>query len=244
MEGTEVAEKLNIAGLRGLVALGRFDKFRAAIVDDLPGLDTDARRDLSAHALQRAVETADDEQFLKAELGLSRLAPPSAISPSGRLLLAHRLVEMGLAHRAEKYIPDALDSIDALSVAVDVMIDMDQPGRAVALISESTVPERDRLLGMALSAAGQARDATYAFAAVGEETKAVETALQNADWDWIEEHGEAPFAEAAAVLRVPLLRPDAELEAPNGTLIEGSRARRSQIELLLEATSATQALTN
>ncbi|MDJ0637850.1 MAG: hypothetical protein QNJ20_03375 [Paracoccaceae bacterium] len=244
LEGTEVAEKLNIAGLRGLVALGRFDDFRVAIVDDLPGLTFDTRRDLSAHALQTAVETADDAQFLKAEIGLSRLAPPDAITPAKRLRLADRLVGMGLPNRAAKYVSKEPASLEALTVAVNVLIGLDQAERAVALIKDSTVAGRGQLLGLALDAAGLEQDATRAFAAAGDDTRAVGSALQIADWDWIEENGDAPIAEAAETLRAPLAPDVTSSETPNGILIEASRTRRSQIEVLLNATSVSPAFTN
>lgn len=235
LEGTEIAEKLNIATLRGLVALGRFEDVRVAILDDTPGLTSKVRTELAALGLSAAMDAAADQDFLLTELVLSRLAGPANLEPETRVSLARRLMDIGLADRALVYALDMPQTPDEYAVAVRGLIASGQPERAVELASHGSFNGAKHLLATAFAAAGQDGEAIEAFASAGSTENALDAALRAGDWARVSELGPEPIAEASRILTEPS-RETSSVESPNGTLVQVTRGRRTQIEALLDLT--------
>ena len=122
LEGTEIAERLNLAGMRGKIALGRFDEFRAALVDDAPGLTDDSRRELASLALRTLLVAGSDETFVTTEIGLSKIVAPASLPRPVRHGLAKRLHELGLSQRATAYLDATPETKEDLELAVRVRL--------------------------------------------------------------------------------------------------------------------------
>ncbi len=248
LEGTKIAEDLNIAGLRGLVALGRFQEFRAAVVDDSPGLSPDVRRNLALFALRSALETGSDRDFVLSEVGLSKLVEPGLHDREQRLAIATRLLEIGLATRALSYVSASPETLKELEVKVRGLIADNRNVMAIEIVRNSPLSGAERLLASALVAGGEDANAIRAFEAVGEMEEASGAALRTGNWSWLSENGTEPISTATRALASP--EPVAEpisSETPNGALILAARERRAQVRSFLELTKpdrSTTAFTN
>lgn len=235
LEGTEIAEDLNIAALRGLVALGRFGEFRKAVVEDAPGLTPEVRLELARHGLAAALVEGSDQDFLLTELVLSRIVGPASLDADTRVSMATRLMDIGLADRALVYAQQVPETPDEYAVAVRVLIATGQSEMAVELASHGDFDGAKHLLATAFAAAGEDVEAIEAFASAGVMESAVETALRTGNWARVSELGPEPIAEASRILSEPS-QANATVENPNGTLVQLTRKRRAQIDALLGRT--------
>ncbi len=240
--GTEVSPRLHIAALRGHIALGQFDRFREALDFDMPGIDTTIRQALAAEALAAAVDIAGPVEFLKAEIGLSPLAPEQLIARETGFNLAKRLAGMGLARRALAYLPDEPHSLDEAIVTAAVLTSTGDTARAVDLLTARTETEAFANLGTVLSSIGRDAEAVSVLAAGGQMDAAIEAAMRVGNWEWIASR-DGTVSDAAGALLSPSLEP-AEASASNANLIRESEALRSHAAILLGETNPDQAFTN
>ncbi len=231
-EGTEVAAELNLAGLRGLIALGYFNAFRTAVAEPTPGLNADSRRELAALVLAKAVADGSDEDFLKTEIGMTRLAGPTDLERGLRYDIAQRLLSMGLPSRALAYISNDSQDPENVTVAANVYLALGQPETALSLLNETA--EQSGLRGDAHLTAGDLASALPAYSKADRTSDALVSALRLGDWNWIATNGNDELASAVRVLNDPVPVP-AEPES-NGALIETSRELRAQARSLLQRT--------
>ncbi|MEM6386077.1 MAG: hypothetical protein AAF718_07555 [Pseudomonadota bacterium] len=237
LEGTDIAAELNIAGLQGLIALGRYDEFRLKIVEPSPGLSVESRRVISTLAMKSAALSANSSDFLKTEIGLSRLVPPDALDRETRLLISRRLTNLGLASRATIYLPANPTSSDEYTLTAQVLKELGNPEGAITLLESRPTLDGADVLGDALMTAGDARAAIAAYENANDVDSATSIAMQIGDWSWLARNGLDEISSIARALVDPKNPDEQNTTSPNGRLILSSQARRSEIENLLELTS-------
>ena len=234
VEGTDIAAELNLAGLRGRIALEMYDSFRAKLVEDTPGLDRESRSLLARMALEKAVGTSSDTEFVKAEIGLSRLIEPKELETNLRLALAERLRKVGIPKRSKLYLLEMPSEPREVEVAARVELAIGNAGDAIALLEAFDGDGLAALLGQAHVAAGNSEAAILTFDSAQQDDDALTTAFRFANWEWISENEIDQVSDA-----VRSLRSTEEIttsENPNGLLISKSRDLRSQVEYLLGST--------
>ncbi len=236
LEGTEIAERLNVAGMRGRIALGRFDDFRAALVEDAPGLTYESRRELASLALRALLDAGSDETFVTTEIGLSKIVAPANLPRPVRHGLAKRLHELGLSQRATAYLDATPETKEDLELAVRVRLAIGDVDAALALVDATSFDGVAGLRATSHVAAGNDSDAVMDFAAAGDQAGAALAAMRIAEWSWLAENGSAPVASATRQLITPIADAVTETETPNGALIEASRDRRESARALLDLT--------
>ena len=239
-EGAEIAAKLNIAGLRGRIALGQFDLLRLALAENTPGLDKKSRSELATSALVAATRSAEAPVFLRAEIGLSKLLTVSAMQRTDRFFVAQRLLEIGLAERAKRYLANMPESIDELETVANVLIETGQAEDAVSLLSNYEEPAASTKLGETLSILGQNQDATNAYERGGSLDKAAYSAMRSGNWEWLAARDiEGRIGALSEIARLLLDRSDPPEEPGNGDLILSSQEIRRQAAALLSETRVT-----
>ena len=240
-EGTGVAAPLNLAGLRGRIALNQFDKVRQALAEDTPGLDKKTRSDLSIATLAQAFNTADNAAFLRAELGMSRFFKVGDMPRHDRFNMARRLTDIGLANRAERYLPPNPSLVDEIAVAAEVLVQTGQSSRAIELLSDRDEAETIRALGQVLSERGQDETAILAFEESGALDEAARAAMRAGNWDWIAKREVAgksgALSETARALLAQPSAPTDPNDPGNGQLVNSSRELRRRAAELLSETS-------
>ena len=240
-EGTDVAAAVNLAGLRGRIALGQFDKLRKALGEETPGLTDGTRNDLSISALVAAAKKADDLTFLKSELGFSKLQNIGDIPREGRLEIAERLSNLGLAARAEAYLPSTPTGNDEVGTVAKVLANLGREDQAIQLLSIVEDGESTRQLGETLAQAGMDSAAIEAFQDGGFVDEAIRAAIRAGDWDWIssnaDQDSDVGLSAATRALTAPAVQPSSFNEPINGALIATSRDRRRGARTLLEQTN-------
>lgn len=254
-EGTEVAEALNLAGLRGRIALGQFDELRHALAEDTPGLNAQTRNALSGSAIVQAARRADDAVFLRSEVGLLKLLNVDDMTNAERFEVARRLVSIGLPARAQTYLRDDPGSTDDLRTFVGVLAATGQGDAAIAFLSARVDREATRQLGHVLSRNGKNDQAVRAFEESGSLDEAAQSAIRAGDWAWIAAQNipgsTGALSDAARTLTT---HNDTQDEIANGTdepmngrLITASQNLRRHAQNLLSETdlsSIDSAFTN
>lgn len=236
IEGTDAAVDLNLASLRGLIALKRFDAFRKKIVEETPGLTKETREELAMLAVVAALETASDLEFIKTELGLSKLAPPEIFDRKDRFEIAQRLQEVGLNERAEAYLPQLPEGIFETEIIARALVADGRVNDALILLSKSTDPSTQILLGDILTSNGQNAEAIPVLEQSGRSEEALAAAIRTGDWQWVQENESTELSDAARILSTSTESVKVEDRPKNGELILSSRELRAQARKLLEAT--------
>ncbi|MCV6591668.1 MAG: hypothetical protein OIF48_01855 [Silicimonas sp.] len=243
-EGNEIASTLNLAGLRGRIALGQFDALRHALAEDTPGLNADTRGALARMAIVAAAHHADDGAFLRSEVGLSKLYAVDQITEAGRFDVAARLLSIGLASRARAYVLEEPGSNEALETLIRVYAATGDPQKAILLLTGREDAAAARQLGIVLSQIGQNGPATRAFERSGAVEDAAQSALRAGDWTWLAardiEGQTGALSDAARSLAFSSVEKDAakeDEETPaNGRLILATQDRRRHVQTLLTET--------
>ena len=242
-EGTTVAADLNLAGLRGRIALGQFDELRAALSSDSPGLDSNSRNELSANALVAAAHTADDVTFLKSELGLSKLMNVETMTRTGRFAVATRLSDLGLPKRAQAYLPTDPETPSERTVAAKILHETGNTMQAISLLSGNEELDVAESLGSLYAADGQENLAIQTYVGGGHLDRATQAAIRAGDWNWIATNDVAGssggLASATRSLMTPMENQGVMSQIGNGDLVRASQARRSEINTLLSETEFT-----
>ena len=242
-EGTEVAAPLNLAGLRGRIALGQFDEVRAALADDTPGLNDGTRNVLAISALAHAANDADDAMFLRSELGLSPRVTIDDMTRRQRFDVAARLLDLGLPRRAAPYVATLPATLDEAETLAEVYLQTGQPDRAIDVLSNVVEGQTPRKLGEILSATGEVETAILAFERSGAMDAAVQAAIRAGNWAWIAENGSDDgngiLSETARAFLAPPAVPVNPNDPGNGLLVKSSRALRKHAAELLGATQLT-----
>ncbi len=236
LEGTEIAERLNVAGLRGKIALGYFDEFRGALVEDSPGLTQGSRGELASLALRKVLESGSDTDFVKAEIGLAKIVPPENLDRDVRQALAERFLDLGLSQRGIAYIEEAPQSAAELETAVRVLLAAGRIENALSKLEESSFSGTANLRAHSFVAAGDDSSAVAAFLEAGDKESAASAAMRLAEWSWIAENTDSPVGAASRDLSAPIDELVPQIEGSNGVLIEKTRERRERIRSLLELT--------
>ncbi len=234
VEGTDVANELNLAGLRGRINLEMFDSLRIALAEESPGLNVNTRQDLAKMALLKAVGIVSNAEFVKAEIGLSRLIGPDMLGSDLRLGLAERLMDVGLPRRAIQYLPHRPTARNEIETTVRVLLANGDPAAAVDLLEEFGGSGFGVLLGQAYFAVGKPEAAISAFLGGQQSAAALTTAIRSADWDWISRNNIDQISNAVRFLLES--EPESNSDTPNGTLIANSRGIREQVNNLLTKT--------
>ena len=243
-EGTDVAAKLNLAGLRGKISLHRFDDVRLALNEEGPGLTELTRAELGAKALAAATEFASDEEFLRSAIGLTKFFENSALSSSDRFALAQRLNNLGLSQQAALYLPDQPATIAERRTSSDVLSDIGDVSSAIAIIEEQPEDLLPELAGLQAQD-GDVDQALESFSASGQVNAATFLAIQSGNWDWVTQNGIETAADATQALLSPL--PSDADTLVNGALIKQAQTRRTQAERLLNSLNSdefSEAFTN
>lgn len=240
LEGTDIATDLNLAGLRGLIALGRYNEFRAALIEDTPGLNSRTRKSLAIRALAEAAKNADSLQFVKAEIGLANVTSASDFSSDERLAIAQRLLDLGFPDRSLRYFSNDPESLVELEARSEALITGGKADEAIRFLESSALPGTQNVLGRAFVASGLYDEALSTFEMSGEVPEAISAALRIGNWSWIAEIDSPELSEPVATLIEPISASSINDEAPNGQLIDASRTRRRHVESILNATSLAE----
>lgn len=244
-QGTDTAAELNLAGMRGRIALGDFDTLREALDERSPGLTEDSRLSLATLAIAGAAEQADDAMFLRSELGFSKIADTTRIPREQRVMVADRLLSLGLDERALPYISASPTTDEERRVAASVYAGLQRHDEAIAALSGTEGNDLLADLGSVLLKSGRPAEAVEVFARAAQIEAASDAALRDGDWDWIRENAEEPLAKASEALR-----DDAEVATDrqsNAALLVRAETRREQARFLLDRTRLDenpQAFTN
>ena len=234
--GTRTAEQLSIQAMRGHIPLGRFDNLRRALWQEQPGLTEDIRRDIAAEALAASVQDADATTFLRTELGLSDFASPDMLGYSKRYEMVERFLDLGLARRAAKYLPEEAESAVELGLMAATIAALDRQGEALALIQTDPDQELAALRAGILGGLGRHTAAASLLNDIGEARAAELQALRSGDWSWIAERG--PTELAASVRQVTSPVETAEDAQRNSALIDSISTRRAAYLDLLGRTQS------
>lgn len=235
IEGTDVAVDLNIAGLRGKIALGMFEEFRKELADDGPGLNKASRTKLAKMALVEAVNSASPVDFLKLEVGLSRLLHRKDLPTQMRLKTSERLLILGLPERAFEYLSENPEGEAETLLKARIYLEKGDVNAAVDLLEtrKQTAPQLE-LLAEAFEKRGDDRQAISAFTSANNEKAALSSAFRSGTWEWVSERENAQVAGPVRDLSGPI-----ETLETNGELIEASRHLRNQARALLDLTNPT-----
>ncbi|MGR3514767.1 MAG: hypothetical protein ACU0GG_18565 [Paracoccaceae bacterium] len=233
LEGTEVAERLNIARLKGLISLGDFQSFRSEVGKQSPGLTSVVRHDLSVRALRVAAEEAGDAQFLKTEIAVRLLAPPETLDDQTRLKIARRFLQLGLSSRAADYASRSPKNHSELNVAVDVNLLSGNVIAALELARQSALSDTAGLLARTQVAAGEDAAAIHSYSRAGDFENAKAAAVRTGSWNWLAKNGEDQISEAIKGLLQPMQKAPTDKVVENGALIANTRHRRDKIRELL-----------
>lgn len=242
-QGTETAAALNIAGLRGQIALGRFDALRAALNQESPGVDQAVRARLANAAIAHSSDISTDPEFLRGEIGFLKIANPMRIQESDRLRVAQRLIDLGLPDRALAYLSEQPDTKMAKLTTVQAHLRLGRHDAALEMLRSINGPEVDALRGQAFLRRGDFPGALVAFQKAEDTDQAQRAALRVADWAWIANHATPELAEAGETLRRSY-EPKADQQGENTEILSWSQRRRSQAMALLNATRLSNAFTN
>ena len=235
IEGTEVAAELNIAGLRGKIALGMFEDFRKELAQSGPGLDAASRVELAKQALAEAVMSASSEDFLKTEVGLSRILNRKGLPVQMRLRISERLLALGLPKRALEYLVKNPGDDQERKLKARVYLERDDPDAAIGLLEgrQSTASQLE-LLAEAYRRRGDDRRAISVFSSTDNEKAALASAFRSGVWEWVAESENAQISSPVRDLFGPI-----EAQSTNVELIESSRHLRDQARALLDLASPT-----
>lgn len=234
--GTKTAEELNLAGLRGRIALGQFDILREALNEGSPGVTKVIRRELAAKAIGEAGAVADEATLLRTELAFSKIADTHLLPNEQRLQLAERLTALGLPDRALAYVTEIPVSDVARRIKAEVLADLQRFDEAIAILSDGTSPELLNHLGAVLLRSGRPAEAVDAFAKASEFEKASFAAIRDANWTWLEANSDETLSTASRELGKSSATPIGGSGVGNIDLLKRSAQRRAQAKLLLERT--------
>ena len=235
-QGTETAANLNLAGLRGRIALGEFDSLREALNEWSPGVDDHSRRDLASAAIGAAGAGAEEALFLRTELALSKVADPFGMDDPERIEVARRLMELGLPDRALVYLDEEPDSDSERHVKALALSGLGRRDEAIALLSNATSPELLSSLGSILLKDGRAEEAAQVLQKASKTEAASLAAIRDADWTWLEANAPAPLSTASRFLRGTATSLPEEIGDGNAELLKLAAQRREQAAILLETT--------
>jgi tetratricopeptide (TPR) repeat protein len=235
-QGTETAANLNLASLRGRIALGQFDLLREALNEWSPGVDDQARRVLASAAIGAAGAMAEKALFLRTELALSKVADPFGMRDAERIEVARRLMDLGLPDRALVYLAQEPISDSERQVRALALSDMGRRDEAIALLSNATSTELLSSLGSILLKDGRADEAAQVLRKASETEAASLAAIRDADWSWLEANAPAPLATASRVLRDAATDLTEGLGDGNADLLRSAAQRRGQAAVLLDTT--------
>lgn len=243
-EGTDISLSLNLAGLRGLISLGRFDDVRLALIEDSPGLTDETRAELAKNALVEATKDASSEVFIRSTIGFSKYFEIESLNRDNRFALAGRLSQLGLMQRAASYLPTPAQTAEERLIASSILSSIGQTPAAIEVLENEALELLPHLATLQAKE-GNVSQALATFAEGGQTGTATLLAIQSGNWDWIAENGGDLAADATKALRDPLPSPSAE--PINGLLIQQAQTRRQQAARLLkslETPELSEAFTN
>ena len=234
-EGTDVADQLSVAALRGHIPLGRFDDLRRALFQGRPGLTPSIRTDISAEALGVAVLDADDATFLRTELGLSDFASPEVLDASRRYDMVRRFLGLGLPELAAKYLPVEMETADEIRLAAETFSALDRRAFALTLVGNTDDRELEDVRAELLAQVRNFEAAAKALENLGEARAAEIQALRSGDWDWIADDGPQRLSlTARTAISKPITESDSQ--GVNVALLEDVSGRYAAFLELLEIT--------
>lgn len=243
IEGTEVAENLNLAGMRGLISMGEFDLLRGRLLmADAIGITDENRPVLAARALAEAAISADDPHFLRTEVGLSEVIYPEDLTKSERFALVERLANLGLQGRALRYLPETAMGEEEVASSISTLAMTGQSERAITMVEDPTLPRVSKVLGRIYSRENDDLSARDAFEVGGHIDEATSAAMRAADWAWIANHGTTDVAAAVTELNREISA--GSLEQNSAEILDEVVQRKALIEfLMLQTDPSGQAFT-
>lgn len=235
-QGTETAAELNLAGLRGQIALGQFDSLRMALNEWSPGVTEDTRRDLASAAIGQAGATADEPTLLRAEVAFAKVAEPDLIPVGQRVRVAERLIALGLPDRALTYLPDMPVSDDERQLSAEALSDLQRYGEAISILSGSRSPDLLKRLGDVYLRHDRPTEAMQTFALANAPEAAVLAAIRNSDWLWLAANADESLSSATKGLQ-PENGPEHQgSDGGNARLLDQAALRRQKAQILLQRT--------
>jgi hypothetical protein len=155
-----------------------------------------------------------------------------------RKTIADRLLALGFADEALRWLPEATDAQTAESLARAELLRADARSALRAMAGLDS-PEISRLRALALEQLGDQAAAARAFAAAGDPEAEAAALWRAQDWKASAALGREPVRAALETLSpdVPVLPPDGNAPLAQGrALLEDSARARDAILALLEAT--------
>lgn len=231
-QGNETASELNLASLRGYIALGAFDDLRLALNTWSPGVTEDKRRDLANSAVVAAAETAVPAAFIRTEIAFSKVIDPQAMPVEGRVTVARRLVELGLPQRALPYVADVPGDPTETRVRAQALAALDRYGEAIDLLSGSDSADLMSELGDVLVKDRRLVEAVEVLSRSRKTAEASLAAMRGGDWDWISRNADDALSTASTALMDSGNGSDAGAEDNAGLLMNAAQRRARALELL------------
>lgn len=227
--GTALEAPLMRAEMLALASAGDFD----AAFSRLPRADAADMAELWAMLAEKGQESA-----LLTHAILPKDSPVPPLDNALRKTIADRLLALGFADEALRWLPEASDAQTAESLARAELRRRDARTALRALAGLDS-PEISRLRALALEQLGDQAAAARAFAAAGDAEAEAAALWRAQDWKASATLGREPQRAALETLSpdVPVLPPDGNAPLAQGrALLEDSAKARDAILALLEAT--------
>lgn len=231
-EGTQVSMDLNLAGLNGLIRLGKFDRVRLALNEKGPGLTDQTKPELARKALAAATAHATTEVFLRSVVGFGKFFKEDTLRRNDRFAVADRLSGLGLSLQASAFMPNNPKTVEERRIVSKILSENGHTSSAIAVLEETPMELRSELASLHAQA-GNIPLAIESFAADGQNITATFLAIQSGDWNWVSMNGEGTASDATQALINPI---ETDSTKPNnGKLITQTQVRRLQADKLLRS---------
>jgi len=228
-QGTALEAPLMRAEMLALASAGEFD----AAFGRLARADAADVAELWAMLAEKGQESA-----LLTHAVLPKDSPVPPLDNALRKTIADRLLALGFADEALRWLPEATDAQTAESLARAELRRADARSALRAMAGLDS-PEISRLRALALEQLGDQAAAARAFAAAGDPEAEAAALWRAQDWKASAALGREPVRAALETLSpdVPVLPPDGNAPLAQGrALLEDSARARDAILALLEAT--------
>lgn len=237
-QGTDIAEKLSISALRSHVPLGRFDALRRSLNTELPGLTSDVRTSIAKLALTAISQIEDDDEFVRSEIGFSKLVSPEDLPEVGDVALIERLYDLGLPQRALRYLPVLPETQNSLALTSKVLLANGSVEQAMALVQDSETASSKAIRAQILDLRGDLLKSAEAYLEIEDLDRATLKAMRSGSWEWLVDAG--PLEASALVQSLNETSspkfPDTNRPENFSALISRSKNRRTSAQALLELT--------
>jgi hypothetical protein len=232
-QGTALEAPLMRAEMLAQASAGNFD----VAFSRLPQADAAGMTELWAMLAEKGQESA-----LLTHAVLAKDTPVPPLENALRKTIADRLLELGFADEALRWLPEATDAQTAESLA-RAELRRGDARTALRAVAGLDSPGISRLRALALEQLGDQAEAARAFAAAGDPEAEAAALWRAQDWTASAALGREPVRAALETLSpdVPVLPPDGNAPLAQGrALLEESAKARDAILALLNATPSPE----